>query len=115
MKRTTRTITCGFIQLVRRLQRVFFYDYQKSRENRHPQRFLENFTGFLQADGYADLTPEERYEKRLEEVKSILKMADSVARTIWPRELSNPLFSGERTSCLQNLQKALPPVAYAIA
>jgi len=111
-------------------KRIFLYDYQKSRANRHPQRFLENFTGFLQTDGYAGynkvsgvkrlgclvharryytdalkalpegaelsrskaneaiklfkkifkleesyagLTPEERYEKRLEEVKPILE------------------------------------------
>nr|WP_243423709.1 transposase [Fusibacter tunisiensis] len=33
-------------------KRIFLYDYQKSRANRHPQKFLENFTGFLQTDGY---------------------------------------------------------------
>lgn len=36
----------------RSAKRIFLYDYQKSRANKHPQRFLEKFTGFLQTDGY---------------------------------------------------------------
>lgn len=31
---------------------VVLYDYQPSRANKHPKKFLENFTGFLQTDGY---------------------------------------------------------------
>jgi transposase len=34
-------------------RRILLYDYQKSRANKHPERFLEKFTGFLQTDGYA--------------------------------------------------------------
>src|SRR5699024_11474969 len=29
------------------------YDYQPSRSNEHPQRFLSGFTGYLHVDGYA--------------------------------------------------------------
>lgn len=34
-------------------RRIFLYDYQKSRANKHPLNFLEGFTGYLQTDGYA--------------------------------------------------------------
>lgn len=33
--------------------RMFLYDYQPSRSQKNPQRFLEGFTGFLQTDGYS--------------------------------------------------------------
>lgn len=35
------------------LRKIILYDYQKSRANKHPEKFLKNFTGFLQTDGYA--------------------------------------------------------------
>ncbi len=32
---------------------IYLYDYQASRANKHPKRFLEEFNGYLQSDGYA--------------------------------------------------------------
>jgi hypothetical protein len=109
---------------------IFLYDYQPSRAKKHPKNFLQDFSGFLQTDGYPgyndvekvtlvgcfaharrgftdalkalpknsdltrtnanqglefcnqlfkierdlkDLTPEERYEKRLELSKPVLE------------------------------------------
>lgn len=34
-------------------RRMYLYDYQPSRSQKNPQRFLEGFTGFLQTDGYS--------------------------------------------------------------
>jgi len=34
------------------MRRIFLYDYQKSRANRHPSVFLKGFAGYLQTDGY---------------------------------------------------------------
>jgi transposase len=34
-------------------KRIYLYDYQKSRSNKHPKEFLRGFEGFLQTDGYA--------------------------------------------------------------
>lgn len=31
---------------------IFLYEYQPSRANRHPKKFLEKFSGYLQTDGY---------------------------------------------------------------
>jgi len=32
--------------------RMYLYDYQPSRSNKHPKRFLTGFSGYLQSDGY---------------------------------------------------------------
>ncbi|SHK22789.1 transposase [Geosporobacter subterraneus DSM 17957] len=32
--------------------RIYLYDYQKSRSQKHPKEFLEGFSGYLQTDGY---------------------------------------------------------------
>lgn len=33
--------------------RIYLYDYQKSRSQKHPKTFLDGFSGYLQTDGYA--------------------------------------------------------------
>ena len=33
--------------------RIYLYDYQKSRSQKHPKTFLAGFSGYLQTDGYA--------------------------------------------------------------
>lgn len=32
---------------------IILYDYQKTRASKHPRKFLEDFQGYLHADGYA--------------------------------------------------------------
>lgn len=32
--------------------RIYLYDYQKSRSQKHPKTFLDGFSGYLQTDGY---------------------------------------------------------------
>lgn len=34
-------------------KKIYLYDYQKSRAQKHPKEFLEGFSGYLQTDGYA--------------------------------------------------------------
>jgi len=34
-------------------KKIYLYDYQKSRAQKHPKEFLEGFAGYLQTDGYA--------------------------------------------------------------
>ena len=80
-------------------QAVVLYEYQPTRKAEHAETFLKGFSGWLHADGYqgyhklpenirvvgcwaharrkfdeafAELTPEERYEKRLEQEKPVL-------------------------------------------
>ncbi|TCO70656.1 IS66 family transposase [Marinisporobacter balticus] len=37
----------------RSTHRIYLYDYQKSRSQKHPKEFLDGFSGYLQTDGYA--------------------------------------------------------------
>ena len=80
-------------------QAIVLYEYQPTRKAEHAETFLRGFNGWLHADGYqgyhkrpenirvvgcwaharrkfdeafAELTPEERYEKRLEQEKPVL-------------------------------------------
>jgi len=80
-------------------QTIVLYEYQPTRKAEHAETFLRGFNGWLHADGYqgyhklpenirvvgcwaharrkfdeafAELTPEERYEKRLEQEKPVL-------------------------------------------
>ena len=34
-------------------KKIYLYDYQKSRAQKHPKEFLKGFSGYLQTDGYA--------------------------------------------------------------
>lgn len=120
---------------------IYLYDYQTTRARKHPKRFLQNFEGYLQTDGYSgyndlknisllgcfahvrrkftdalkavpdetsithlsatkglnfcnklyhiekklkNLTPEERYKKRLEESKEVLD-----AFYLWLQKVKN--------------------------